>query len=419
VGWALNDLRLWCLQSGPFDQAEAQARFCLDLKEESWKGAAVLSRPHGGRLIRRTAQSPERDRLLDEVKRLPRLDISSEIASDVWNLGIGAFSPLEGFMGSEDFRATLYEKRLADGAPWTIPIVIDVSAEHVNRLGKDVGLWYAGQPLALLSEVSPYRYDRQAYANQVFGTEDLKHPGVAHVFDLGEVLLGGTITVLGEVETPFASYRLTPRETRALFTAKGWRTVVGFQTRNVPHLGHEYVQKTALTFVDGIFLNPVIGRKKAGDFRDEVILGTYEALVRHYYPLERAVLVTLHTEMRYAGPREAIFHAIVRKNFGCTHFIVGRDHAGVGQYYAPYAAQEIFEEFPDLGIVPLYFTAFFYCRRCVSVASEKTCPHGMGEHLDFSGTLLRRLLTERQAPDGLIRPEVAEIILNTAHPFVE
>ena len=191
--------------------------------------------------------------------------------------------------------------------------------------------------------------------------------------------------------------------------------MVGFQTRNVPHLGHEYVQKTALTFVDGIFLNPVIGRKKAGDFRDEVILGTYEALVRHYYPAERAVLATLHTEMRYAGPREAIFHAIVRKNFGCTHFIVGRDHAGVGQYYAPYAAQEIFEEFPDLGIAPLFFTAFFYCRRCVSVANEKTCPHGPAEHLDFSGTLLRRLLTERQAPDGLIRPEVAEIILSTDH----
>jgi sulfate adenylyltransferase len=379
----------------------------------------VLSRPHGQRLIQRISQSPERERLLNDVKRLPRLDISPEIAGDVWNLGIGAFSPLEGFMGSEDFRATLYERRLTNGVPWTIPIVLDVSAEQANRLGTDVGLWYAGRPLACLSDIRPYSYDRQEYAKQVFGTDDLKHPGVAHVFDLGEVLLGGTITVLGKVETPFAGYRLMPRDTRALFEAKGWRTVVGFQTRNVPHLGHEYVQKTALTFVDGIFLNPVIGRKKAGDFKDEVILGTYEALVRHYYPLERAVLATLHTEMRYAGPREAIFHAIVRKNFGCTHFIVGRDHAGVGHYYAPYAAQEIFEEFPDLGITPLFFTAFFYCRRCASVANEKTCPHGAEERLDFSGTLLRRLLTERQAPDGLIRPEVAEIILSMDHPFVK
>jgi sulfate adenylyltransferase len=379
----------------------------------------VLSRPHGQRLIQRISQSPERERLLNDVKRLPRLDISPEIAGDVWNLGIGAFSPLEGFMGSEDFRATLYERRLTNGVPWTIPIVLDVSAEQANRLGTDVGLWYAGRPLACLSDIRPYGYDRQEYAKQVFGTDDLKHPGVAHVFDLGEVLLGGTITVLGEVETPFAGYRLTPRDTHMLFEAKGWHTVVGFQTRNVPHLGHEYVQKTALTFVDGIFLNPVIGRKKAGDFKDEVILGTYEALVHHYYPLERAVLATLHTEMRYAGPREAIFHAIVRKNFGCTHFIVGRDHAGVGHYYAPYAAQDIFEEFPDLGITPLFFTAFFYCRRCASVANEKTCPHGAEERLDFSGTLLRRLLTERQAPDGLIRPEVAEIILSMDHPFVE
>jgi sulfate adenylyltransferase len=321
-------------------------------------------------------------------------------------------------MGPDDFRATLLEKRLANGAPWTIPIVLDVSAQQVHSFGNDVALWYAGQPLALLSEVSPYRYDRQAYAKEVYGTEDVKHPGVAHVFDLGEVLLGGTVTVLGEVESSFAGYRLTPRATRELFATKGWRMVVGFQTRNVPHLGHEYVQKTALTFVDGIFLNPVIGRKKTGDFRDEVILGTYEALVRHYYPAERTVLATLHTEMRYAGPREAIFHAIVRKNFGCTHFIVGRDHAGVGQFYTPYAAQEIFEEFPDLGIAPLFFTTFFYCRRCGSVANEKTCPHGPGERLDFSGTLLRRLLTERRVPDGLIRPEVAEIILSTEQPFV-
>jgi sulfate adenylyltransferase len=379
----------------------------------------VLSTPHGGHLLQRTVQGLDRDRLLDEVQRLPRLDISPELASDVWNLGIGAFSPLEGFMGSEDFRATLYEKRLTSGIAWTIPIILDVSSAQADQLGKDVGLWYAGQPLAVLSEITPYRYDRHAYAKQVFGTEDLRHPGVTHIFELGDVLLGGAVTVLGEVETPFTRYRLTPLETRVLFTAKGWRTVVGFQTRNVPHLGHEYVQKTALTLVDGIFINPVIGRKKAGDFRDEVILGAYEALVRHYYPQERAVLATLHTEMRYAGPREAIFHAIVRKNFGCTHFIVGRDHAGVGQYYAPYAAQEIFEEFPDLGIIPLCFTAFFYCRRCGSVANEKTCPHSSEEHLDFSGTLLRRLLTERKAPNGLIRPEVAEIILGLDHPFME
>ncbi len=379
----------------------------------------MLPRPHGGRLIQRLVKGPEQERLRADLTRLPRLEISPEIASDVWNLGIGAFSPLEGFMGPDELHATLYEKRLPTGVPWTIPIVFPVSAGQAGQLGQAVGLWLDGQPVALFEVTQAYPYDRHEVAKQVFGTEDPKHPGVAHVLSLGDTLLGGPVTLLQELATPFARYRLTPLETRVLFQAKGWRTVVGFQTRNVPHLGHEYVQKTAQTFVDGIFINPVIGRKKRGDFKDEVILQAYDALVSHYYLRERAVLATLHTEMRYAGPREAIFHAIVRKNFGCTHFIVGRDHAGVGSYYAPYAAQEIFDEFPDLGIIPLFFTAFFYCRRCASVAHEKICPHGASERIDFSGTLLRRLLSERQAPDGLIRPEVAAIVLGVEQPFVE
>src|SRR5262245_52950623 len=383
------------------------------------KGESVLPRPHGGRLIRRIHRGAERDHLLAEVFRLPRLDVNSDVASDVVNIGMGAFSPLEGFMGPDDLRSTLFAKRLSSGVPWTIPIVLDISRQQANQLGDVVGLWHDGRPLALLEGARAYSYDRQELAKQVFGTDDAKHPGVANVLRQQELLLAGNLQIFGDIEPPLARYRLTPLETRVLFETKAWRTVVGFQTRNVPHLGHEYVQKTALTFVDGLFINPVIGRKKAGDFKDEVILRTYEALVHHYYLGERAVLATLHTEMRYAGPREAIFHAIVRKNFGCTHFIVGRDHAGVGQYYAPYAAQEIFEEFPDLGITPLFFTASFYCRRCVSVANEKTCPHSAREHLDFSGSLLRRLLTDRQAPDGLIRPEVADILLGTAYPFVE
>ncbi len=357
--------------------------------------------------------------MVEEAARLPRLDVNAEVASDALNLGIGAFSPMEGFMGPEDLRATLYDKRLRSGIPWTIPIVLDVSPEQAKRMGQAVGLWYGGQPLALLEVETQYRYDREELAKQVFGTEDSNHPGVAKAQRMGEVLLAGRVSVIGEVDSAFARYRLSPFETRVLFAAKGWRTVVGFQTRNIPHLGHEYVQKTALTFVDGIFINPVIGRKKEGDFTDEVILRTYDALVQHYYLRERSVLATLHTEMRYAGPREAIFHAIVRKNFGCTHFIVGRDHAGVGKYYAPYAAQEIFDEFPDLGIIPLFFTAFFYCRRCASVANEKTCPHSAAERVDFSGTLVRKLLSERKAPEGLIRPEVADIILSAEHPFVQ
>jgi sulfate adenylyltransferase len=345
--------------------------------------------------------------------------VRSEVSSDIVNIGIGAFSPLEGFMGPDDLRSTLFAKRLASGVPWTIPIVLDISRRQANHLGEVVGLWHDGRPLALLEGARAYSYDRQELAKQVFGTDDSQHPGAANVLRMQELLLGGNLQVLGDMEPPLARYRLTPLETRVLFEAKAWRTVVGFQTRNVPHLGHEYVQKMALTFVDGLFINPVIGRKKAGDFKDEVILRTYEALVHHYYLSERTVLATLHTEMRYAGPREAVFHAIVRKNFGCTHFIVGRDHAGVGNYYAPYAAQEIFDDFPDLGITPLFFTAFFYCRRCGGVANDKTCPHGDDAKVQFSGTLLRRLLAERRAPDGLIRPEVSDIILSQDNPFVE
>jgi sulfate adenylyltransferase len=357
--------------------------------------------------------------LLAAIFQLPRVEVNADVASDIVNIGTGAFSPLEGFMGPDDLRATLFAKRLSSGIPWTIPIVLDISRQQANQCGDVVGLWHDGTPLALLEGARAYSYDRHELAKQVFGTEDPRHPGVAHVMHLQELLLGGTLQVCGDLDTSCARYRLTPLETRVLFEAKGWRTVVGFQTRNVPHLGHEYVQKTALTFVDGLFINPVIGRKKSGDFTDEVILRTYEALMQHYYSSDRAVLATLHTEMRYAGPREAIFHAIVRKNFGCTHFIVGRDHAGVGDYYAPYAAHEIFDDFPDLGIMPLFFTAFFYCRRCASVANDKTCPHGEDQRVQFSGTLLRRLLAERRAPDGLIRPEVAEIILNQDNPFVE
>lgn len=242
---------------------------------------------------------------------------------------------------------------------------------------------------------------------------------VERIRSLKEMLIGGRISVFGELNGPWSGHRLQPMETRVLFEAKGWRTVVGFQTRNVPHLGHEYVQKTALSFVDGIFINPVIGRKKAGDFTDEVILRAYEALITHYYPKERAVLAILETEMRYAGPREAIFHAIVRKNFGCTHFIVGRDHAGVADFYPPYAAQEIFDGFPDLGIVPLFFTAFFHCGRCGGAANEKTCPHD-GERQDFSGTQLRNSILQSNGKAGqTLRPEVAQVIQSSKNRFVE
>jgi sulfate adenylyltransferase len=263
-----------------------------------------------------------------------------------------------------------------------------------------------------------FRIDPARVARGVFGTESRTHPGVSELFARRPTLLGGPVELLALPESPYAPYTLTPKETRVLFAAKGWRTVVGFQTRNVPHLGHEYVQKTALTFVDGIFINPVIGKKKPADFRDEVILAAYEALIHHYYLRSRTVFAVLLTEMRYAGPREAIFHAIIRKNFGCTHFIVGRDHAGVGDFYGPYAAQEIFDQYSDLGIVPLFFTAFFYCGRCGGVANEKTCPHDAGARIDFSGTRFRQALLANGAADELVRAEVLEAVRGFADPFV-
>ncbi len=379
--------------------------------------------PHGGRLTERVLWGDRRKEALDRVKTLPVLKIPAESVSDVENIATGVFSPLEGFMGKADFRNVLNEMRLQNDLPWTIPIVLDAGREEAARFqeGKDIVLQNeSGRPVAILHLEEKYEFDCDELAEKVFLTMDRAHPGVAKVAGMKEVLLAGAIDVLEISPTPFDRYKLAPKETRILFREKGWKTVVAFQTRNTPHIGHEYVQKTAMTFTDGIFVNPVIGRKKKGDFKDEVILASYDELIKHYYLKERAVMAILQMEMRYAGPREAIHHAIVRKNFGCTHIIIGRDHAGVGSYYHPYAAQDIFEEFPDLGIVPLFFRAFYYCRKCQSVVNEKICPHPPSEQIQFSGTKIRDLLVNGQVPPPeLMRPEVAKIIMQFENPFIE
>jgi len=379
--------------------------------------------PHGGKLTARVLEGERKAEAMAKARFLPSLVISQETISEVENLATGAFSPLEGFMGRRDYRNVLDYMRLANDIPWTIPIVLDVSSSQADSLreGQEILLVSEeGRPVAIFHLEEKYAYDKEELARKIFSTVDAAHPGVANVLKMREVLLGGPVDLLEMVPTPFDRYRLTPRETRVLFRQKGWKTIVGFQTRNTPHIGHEYVQKTALAFLDGIFVNPVIGRKKKGDFKDEVILAAYEELIKHYYLRERAVMAILPMEMRYAGPREAIFHAIIRKNFGCTHIIIGRDHAGVGTYYPPYAAQDIFEEFPDLGIVPLFFKSFSYCRKCQSVVNEKTCPHPPAEHVEFSGTRIRDLLMKGEVPPPeLMRPEVARVIMEFEHPFVE
>ena len=382
-----------------------------------------MIKPHGGKLIERRLVGLAREAACEKARTLPKIALDSESISDVENIATGVYSPLEGFMGEKDVRNVLNHMRLANDLPWTIPILLDVDKAVADglKIGGNVALVDGkGEPIALLELEEKFTIDKTDMVQKVFGTTDPKHPGVAKVMGMKDVFLGGKVDLLTMEPTPFDRWKLSPRETRVLFKEKGWRTVVGFQTRNTPHIGHEYVQKAALTFTDGIFINPVIGKKKRGDFKDEVILSSYEELIRGYYLKERAVMAILQMEMRYAGPREAIHHAIIRKNFGCTHIIIGRDHAGVGAYYSPFAAQEIFEEFPDLGIAPLFFRSFYFCKKCGSVVNEKICPHPPSEQIQFSGTKIRDLMVQGVVPPAeLMRPEVAKVIMAFKEPFNE
>ncbi|MEA3560153.1 MAG: sulfate adenylyltransferase, partial [Candidatus Omnitrophota bacterium] len=377
----------------------------------------------GGKLINRTLPKGRITELLKKKEKLAHIVVNESTLKDIFNICHGVFSPLEGFLCKEDYESVINTMRLPDDIPWTIPIVLDVSSDFSNRLkkGEDIFLdWPKGEPVAVLHLKEKYSYDKEEMAEQVFGTCDQAHPGVEKVKKMKPVLLGGKIDLIKNPSLPFTNYTLKPVETRFLFKEKGWREIAGFQTRNIPHLGHEYVQKTALTFTDGLFINPVIGRKKKGDFTDEVILASYNVLIKHYYLKQRAVMGVLQLEMRYAGPKEAVLHAIVRKNFGCTHFIVGRDHAGVGNFYHPFAAHEIFEEFPDLGIIPLFFKTFYRCKKCDAIVNDKICPHSGEYHINFSGTEIRKLLSEGKIPPSeLMRPEVSKAVIDFKDIFVK
>ena len=379
-------------------------------------------RAHGGRLIDQTMYRAERERFIEEATELPGLEVDNTIAQDLANIAHGVYSPLEGFMVREDLDMVLGHSRTSRDVAWTIPIVLDLAEDQLPDVeeGTTVALLRDGRPMAAMEVRDVYGYDKDEYSRTVFGTEDPSHPGVAKVRAMGDTLLGGPIRLAEGLASPFPKYTLWPIETRVLFKEKGWQTVVAFQTRNPPHLGHEYVQKSALTFTDGLFVNPIIGKKKSGDFTDDVIIRTYEELITNYYLRDRAVMGILQAEMRYGGPKEAILHAIMRKNFGCTHFIVGRDHAGVGSFYEPFAAQEIFYDFPDLGITPLFFKSFFYCKKCGSIANEKICPHEGDDIINFSGSKIRGRLVEGLPPgEDMMRPEVSQIILDASNPFVE
>jgi len=373
---------------------------------------------HGGRLVNRIAEGKEREALIGVVDSLPRIRLNQRETADLEMLAVGAMSPLEGFMTREDYISVLDLKRLAKGLPWTIPVVLAVKegsgeeykeGEKIALVGEDDEIY------GVIDLEEKFMVDRQQEAEKVLLTTDETHPGVQYLGTLQDVYLGGPITLLKRPpHHRFEDFRLDPKETRVLFKAKGWDTIVAFQTRNPIHRAHEYLQKCALEVVDGLLVHPLVGQTRGEDIPAEVRMECYQILFENYYPKTRTALSIFPAAMRYAGPREAIFHALVRKNYGCSHFIVGRDHAGVGKFYGTYDAHYIFAEFDryEIDITPMFFDHAFYCKRCGNMGSSKTCPHGSAEHVFLSGTKVREMLAQGQIPPPeFTRPEVAEILM--------
>ena len=377
-----------------------------------------LIEPHGGKLVNRIMEGKEREALAEKARRLKKVTLNDRELSDLEMIAIGAFSPLEGFMKKDDYHSVMDNMKLSNGLPWTIPITLSVTKDEAKNLkdGEDVSLVKdEGEILAILHIEEKFSHDKEKEALEVYGTKDMAHPGVAKVFEMGDVLLGGNVSVIHRVkQESFKKYRLDPVETRHLFKEKGWKRVVGFQTRNPIHRAHEYIQKCAMETVDGLMIHPIVGETKGDDVPAAVRVRCYEVLLEGYYPKDRAVLVVNPAAMRYAGPKEAIFHALIRKNYGCTHFIVGRDHAGVGNYYGTFDAHYIFDEFDpqEIGITPMFFDHTFYCRKCESMASYKSCPHDSSHHVTLSGTKVREMLRAGTIPPvEFSRPEVAKVLI--------
>jgi sulfate adenylyltransferase len=373
--------------------------------------------PHGGTLVDLIAEGEEARALAEEARALPRLALSERALSDLELLSFGGFSPLTGFMTRGVYQTVVRDMHLPDGLAWSLPVTLSAAPDFARSVqDKKVTLTdEAGVPYAVMEVRDVFDYDKREEARYCYKTEDEAHPGVAALYRQEDMLLGGPVRVFKRVEhDDFQKYRLEPAQTRAAFKERGWRTVVGFQTRNPVHRAHEYIQKCAMEVVDGLLLHPLVGQTKGDDVPASVRMACYEALIQDYYPADRVLLAVNPAAMRYAGPREAIFHAIVRKNFGCSHFIVGRDHAGVGNYYGTYEAQELFREFGprDLGITGLFFDNSFYCRTCGSMGTAKTCPHGDDAHVSLSGTRVREMLARGEMPPPeFSRPEVARILI--------
>ncbi len=375
--------------------------------------------PHGGTLIDLIAAGDAAANLAAEAANLPKLVINERELSDLEMLAVGALSPLTGFQGEDDYHGVLESMHLTNGLAWAIPVVLGLSDEDLHRIGNADAIALCPSegtdPIAVLRVTGQFKRDKQKEAVSVYRTDDLEHPGVKAMYDSGDTCVAGTLEVIAlPSHDDFVGYRLTPAQTRNEFQQRGWKTVVGFQTRNPIHRAHEYIQKCALEIVDGLLVHPLMGATKADDVPPDVRMQCYEALFSGYYPHDRAMISVFPAAMRYAGPREAIWHAIARKNYGCTHFIVGRDHAGVGTYYGTYDAQQIFEEFePDeLGIQPLKFEHSFWCNKCEGMGSPKTCPHDADDRVSLSGTKVREMLSKgERPPQEFSRPEVADILI--------
>lgn len=370
--------------------------------------------PHGGRLVQRVVDPEQAQEWRAKAATLPCLVVSPREAADAVLLAIGAYSPLEGFMDRETYRAVLHTLRLPGGLPWTIPVTLQVPSDRPLEFGRGGALAVRGQGLLAVVEVTQvYRRDLEEEAQLVFGTTDPAHPGVARLMRESPWVVAGPVWLVDRPRSPWAERELDPAQTRELFQRAGWRTVTAFQTRNPIHRAHEYLHKVALETTDGLFLHPLVGETKEDDVPAQVRMRAYEILVDLYYPKDRVLLAVFPAAMRYAGPREAVFHAVVRKNYGCTHMLIGRDHAGVGGFYDPYAAHRIFERFDagELGITPVFFGEAFYCHRCDGMATERSCPHPAEVRVNPSGTWVRRLLREgRLPPPQVMRPEVAEVL---------
>src|SRR5579863_1409118 len=377
----------------------------------------AISAHGGGELIDLKAPESERAGLRKYAEKLPPITLNARDLADLEMLASGAFSPLTGFMGEADYLGSRDEMRLSNGTPWSIPITLGVAQSEARTLGggQDIALAAEdGIRLGILKLGEIYRVDRKREAEAVFGTADEAHPGVKNVLSMPEWCLGGRVSLFEEIPgRTFLEYRLEPRQTRARFRENGWKKIVAFQTRNPTHRAHEYIQKAALEICDGLLLHPLVGETKGDDVPAAVRMETYKVMLDLYYPKGRAMLAVMPAHMRYGGPREAVLHAIIRRNYGCTHFIVGRDHAGVGSYYGSYDAQKIFERFSpeEIGITPLTFENTFYCKRCGGMASYKTCPHEDADRLLLSGTKVREMLRRGEAPPPeYTRPEIAAIL---------